>query len=134
TARGEIMTIISWLKSYPNEALERYPRLCLYFSRALYLTGDVGGSQKYLQLGMDALENNPDTIQNRVSLKAIAFNYQATLSAYYGDVATGMHWIKQAKALQQFVDGVDHVRIMNTDAFLHYLIGDVISARQAYEH
>lgn len=133
TARGEIMTIMSWLKSYPIEAVERHPRLCLYFSRALYLTGDVDGSQNYLQIGMDALENNPDLIQNRESLQAIAFSYQATLSAYHGDVATGMYWIKQAKALQEFVDGVDQVRIMNTDAFLHYLIGDVPNARQAYE-
>ncbi|MEQ8673568.1 MAG: LuxR C-terminal-related transcriptional regulator [Aggregatilineales bacterium] len=134
TARGEIMTIMTWLKSYPVEALERHPRLCLYFSRALYLTGDVDGSQNYLQIGMDALENNPDAIQNRESLQAIAYNYKATLSAYHGDVTTGMYWIKQAKALQQFVDGVDQVRIMNTDAFLYYLIGDVPSARQAYEH
>ncbi len=134
TARGEIMTIMTWLKSYPNEALERHPRLCLYFSRALYLTGDVDGSQDYLQIVIDTLENNPDNVQNRECLKAIAFNYQATLAAYHGDVATGLHWIKQAKALQQFVNGVDQVRIINTDAFLHYLIGDVISARKAYEH
>ena len=133
TARGEIMTIMTWLKSYPNEALERHPRLCLYFSRALYLTGEIRRSQDYLQIGMDALENNPDIIHHRECLQAIAFNYQATLSAYHGDVAKGMYWIKQAKALQQFVDGVDQVRIMNTDAFLHYLIGDVPSARQAYE-
>ncbi len=131
TARGEIMTVIHWLARFPAEELQQHPRLCLYFSRALYLVGDAAQSQRYVQIATDTLAADAD---KRHSLQAIAYGYQATLAAYRGDVLAGRHWIERANTLREHVEGVDRVRIANTDAFLCYLTGSLPSARAAYEH
>jgi LuxR family transcriptional regulator, maltose regulon positive regulatory protein len=134
TTRGEIMTIIRWLSRFPENNLSRHPRLCLYFSRALYLTGDVDRAQQYVQMAMAALNQREDRDVPYKTLWAIASGYQATLAAYRGDVDAGKKWIKEANALRDFTDGVDKVRIANTDAFLRYLTDTIPSARRAYEH
>ncbi len=133
TARGEIMTVVHWLERFPDEALAQHPRLCLYFSRALYLTGDAERSQDYVQLASDALNQHGEQFAENDALQAIAANYQATLAAYRGEVSDGRRWIERATALGDAVDALDRVRIANTDAFLRYLIGDVPSARGAYK-
>jgi LuxR family maltose regulon positive regulatory protein len=133
TARGEIMTVIHWMERFPDEYLRRHPRLCLYFSRALYLTGDIERSQGYVQFAVDVLDEHGMQFDERDALRAIAMNYQATLAAYRGEVDKGLHWIDQAHSLRDAVDMLDKVRIANTNAFLHYLMGDVGVARESYE-
>lgn len=83
---------------------------------------------------MNALKQrkNPD-VPHKI-LWAIASGYQATLSAYRGDVVAGKKWLEEANAFHDIVDGVDKVRIANTDAFLRYLTDTISSARQGYEH
>ena len=132
TSRGEIMTIINWLRRFPDEALDRHPRLCLYFSRASYLTGNIADSEQYLQRAAHQIVSLPGTADDQPALQAIAASYQATLAAYRGDVVTGRACIEQAKALRDTVTDLDRVRIANTDAFLWYLVGNVPAARQAY--
>ncbi len=133
TSRGEITTILNWLTRFTDEVLKSRPRLCLYFSRALYLNGDVKGSRHYLELAAQTLKDAESGIPNRQALQTIAFNYQATLAAYQGDIEAGRRWIEQANAQQHTVDALDRVRIANTYAFLHYLIGNVSAARGAYQ-
>ncbi|MBZ0297040.1 MAG: LuxR C-terminal-related transcriptional regulator [Anaerolineae bacterium] len=133
TAHGEIMTVVRWLELFPHDQLEQHPRLCLYFSRALYLTGDAERSQDYVQLASDALNKHSNQFAEKEALQAISANYQATLAAYRGEVSTAVRWIEQAADLRDAVDELDQVRIANTSAFIRYLIGDVPSARQAYE-
>jgi len=133
TARGEIMTIIHWLRRFPDAQLAKHPRLCLYFSRALYLTGDIDQSQVLVQYALDTLDNAPTDEQDDMPLRAIASGFQATLAAYRGDVEAGLTWIKRANQLQDHVDGVDRVRIANTDAFLRYLTDSIPAAREAYK-
>ena len=129
TARGEVMTVIHWLRRFPDEQVKAYPRLCLYFSRALYLTGAMDQSQHYVQIAIDALADEAD---EGMKLRAIAYGYQATLAAYRGDVGDGLTWIDRANQLLTHVDGVDRVRIANTDAFLRYLTDSIPTARRAY--
>lgn len=133
TSRGEIMTMVNWLPRFPEDTLQKHLRLCLYFSRALYLTGDVARSQDYVRLAIDTLVQVDSSTHESQKLLAIASNYQATLAAYRGDIAEALVWNEKAIALRDTVEGVDQVRIVNTDAFLWYLIGDVTNARRAYE-
>jgi LuxR family maltose regulon positive regulatory protein len=128
------MTIIHWLSRFPDESLRQHPRLSLYFSRALYLTGDTDRAQQILQIAMSAIKQRQPTDDAYEQLWAIACGYQATLSAYRGDVDAGLKWIKEANAVRHAVDGVDQVRIANTDAFLCYLTDTIPAARQSYEH
>lgn len=127
TSRGETMTLIGWLPAFPRTALRHHPRLSLYFSRALYLTGDIERSREYVQLATEVLDDGGDE-----ALWAIACNYQATLAAYCGEVEAGRRWIQRAAALSDAVDDLDRVRIANTAAFLDYVTGDVAAARRAY--
>ncbi len=55
TSRGEIMTVIHWLPRFSDEALRLSSRLCLYFSRALYLTGEIERSERYIQIAVGDL-------------------------------------------------------------------------------
>ncbi len=132
TSLGEIMTILGWLPLFPESILKQYPRLCLYFSRSLYLTGDLERSEVYIRFATETLGENGRDIQERQALKAIAANYQATLAAYRGDLSMAQVWVEQANALRDTVGDLDQVRIANTEAFLYYLRGDVPLARGAY--
>ncbi len=134
TSGGEIMTLLGWLPHFSDSALRQYPRLCLYFSRCLYLTGDLERSEAYVRLAIETLAKNKSDTQERQALQAIAANYQATLAAYRGDIEAAQTWIDQAKALYDTVTELDQVRIANTEAFLFYLRGDVPAARRAYVH
>ena len=134
TSRGEIMTVIHWLPRFSDEALRQSPRLCLYFSRALYLTGEIERSERYIQIAVGDLDQPGIGISERKALEAIAYNYQATLAAYRGDVTGGLALNAQAAALRQHVAAIDQVRIANTGAYLQFLRGDAPAARQAYEH
>jgi LuxR family transcriptional regulator, maltose regulon positive regulatory protein len=132
TSRGEIMTILNWLTYFSESALKQYPRLCLYFSRSLYLVGDLERSEAYVRLATETLHHGETHLQEQQALQAIAANYQATLAAYRGDLETAQTGIEQAVALQHTVGDLDRVRIANAQAFLHYLRGEVPAAREAY--
>lgn len=134
TSRGEVLTIVSWLPHFPDEVLRRHPRLCLYFARAFSMLGNAKNAQKYVHLATSILDDDAHDIQERATLQAIAFNYQATPAALRGDLQSAQRWLDQANALLHAVDGLDRARIVHTDAYLQYLRGDVPKARQAYEY
>ncbi|QPC81359.1 hypothetical protein G4Y79_16865 [Phototrophicus methaneseepsis] len=133
TNRGEIVTIMHWLSHIPDETLDHHPRLCLYFSRACYLTGDIKISDEYITRAMKQLDHTELSLSEEQSLRAIAYNYSATLAAYRGEIGAGLEWIRQANNLINHVEGLDRVRIANTEGYLRYLIGDVPQARRAYQ-
>lgn len=133
TSRGELVTILGWLQRFPQDALTQHPRLCLYFSRALYLTGDIEHSEVYIQIAASALERTADRGPEQQALQAIVANYQATLAAYRGKVRDGLALNQRAAVLSHTVDALDQVRIVNTAAYLHLLQGDVTAARESYE-
>jgi LuxR family maltose regulon positive regulatory protein len=133
TSRGEIETIVRWLPRFSEESLREFPRLTLYFSRALYLTSELEQSRIYVQMALASLDEQGITGDEERSLRAIAFSYQATLEAYQGQIQHGLSLIAQSEALQDATSPLDRVRIANTRAFLHYLRGDIVAARQGYE-
>lgn len=133
TSRGEIATILGWMPRFDETTLRRHPRLCLYFSRSLYLTGNLERSERYVRLATEALESGKGGEEQQRGLAAIAANYRATLAAVRGDVAEGRAWIAQAAAQADAAEALDQVRIANTEAYLRFLGGDVAEARVAYQ-
>lgn len=132
TARGEIVTFLRWLPHFTEQVLRTFPRLCLYFSRALYLTGDLASSGAFVQSVLTALKTN-DQESDSTGLQAIACNYQATLYGYRGEIEKGLTLNARARLLQAEASPLDRVRIANTEGYLHFLSGNVVAARQAYE-
>ena len=133
TGRGELMTIVNWVPRFTEPVLAEHVRLCLYFSRALYLTGHVQESETYIRLATEQLAHEPNDGANQSALEAIACNCRATLAAYRGNIATSLNWIEQAHALRESVDDLSRVHITNTGAFIRYLMGDVSEAHRAYQ-
>jgi len=133
TSKGEIETIVRWLPRFSEEDLQHFPRLTLYFSRALYLTGELERSRIYVQWALAALDEAKGTSDEMPALRAVALSYQATLAAYRGEIALGLTLIARAETMQDAASSLDRVRIANTEAFLHFLRGDVTAARQGYD-
>lgn len=133
TSRGEIMTILSWLPRFTEAFLADRPRLSLYFSRALYLTGDIERSAVYVALAQAALDAQPADAPDQVALRTIALNYQATLAAYQGRVSEARELVGRALPHRQAVDPLGQVRLVDTAGFVHYLTGDISEARRWYE-
>lgn len=133
TTHGEIRTMLSWLPTFPEPVLRAQPRLCLYFSRALYLTGDFEQSARLVQMAAREIEHLPEDAPETAATRGIVHNYQATLSAYQGELTRGFSFIEQAAAHADRLDAVSRVRVANTRAYLHFLQGDVGAARRAYE-
>ena len=65
--RGEVSTLLRWLKVLPDEAIRSRPRLCVSYAWALFLTGQAGTLEPWLQ---DA---------------EMALTHQAALPAVAGD-------------------------------------------------
>jgi LuxR family maltose regulon positive regulatory protein len=47
--RGEVSTLLRWLKALPDEAIRSHPRLCVSYAWALFLTGQAGTLEPWLQ-------------------------------------------------------------------------------------
>lgn len=133
SARGELMTILSWLPEFPEVALKAHPRLSLCFSRAFNLTGNLEKSTHYLQLATDGLADLPDTRRDTCATGAIVYNYQATLAGYRGELSRGFAFIEDAASQAHQLDVVSQVRVVNTRAYLHFLKGEVGASRATYE-
>lgn len=133
TAHGEIMTMLSWLPAFPEPVLKAHPRLCLYFSRALYLTGDFEQSQQLVQMAAREIDHLPEDAPETAATRGIVYNYQATLAAYQGDLTQGFAFIERASKQWDKLDPVSQVRVANTRAYLHFLQGDSAAACRAYE-
>ena len=133
TSRGEIMTLLGWQPAFSSVQLRQHPRLCLYFSRALYLTGDIERSDAHLQLAVTALAELGDDVPGVASLRAIALNYQATLAGYRGQAAEGLTLVAQAAPYRSALDALGAVRLVNTTGYLYFLTGDLMAARATYE-
>lgn len=80
TTHGEIMTMLSWLPAFPEPVLRAHPRLCLYFSRALNLTGDFEQAARFVQLAASTIDHLPEDAPETAATRGIVYNYQATLS------------------------------------------------------
>lgn len=106
TTHGEIMTMLSWLPMLPEPVLKAHPRLCLYFSRALYLTGDFERSAHFVQMAAREIERRPEDAPETTATRGIVHNYQATLAAYQGELAQGFAFIERAMAQMDKLDAV----------------------------
>ncbi len=133
TSRGEIATILSWLPRFPEVELHHQPRLCLCFSRALYLIGDIPASAHHLQTAATAIDQMEGDQTDVLRLHAVLLNYQATLAGYAGQVTAGLALIASALEHLDILEPIAQVRLINTAGYLHFLVGQVAHSRKYYE-
>ena len=133
SASGEIATIVNWIAAFPQQELVRHPRLCLCFSRALYLIGDISQSAAFVETASHALEATAADEVEVEALRAVINSYRATLAAYQGKVQEGFRFVERALQKRDLMQPLGQVRSLNTLGFLHFLREDVPSASAAYE-
>jgi LuxR family transcriptional regulator, maltose regulon positive regulatory protein len=132
TSRGEIMTILGWRSAFTVEFLPQRPRLCLYFSRAFYLTGDLDGADTYVQMALHTLRESSSDLPDHSELQAIAWSYQATLAGYRGEITRALTLVNRALSQREHMDHLAQVRLVNTAGYLYFLKGEIENARRYY--
>lgn len=133
TSRGEIVTIVSWIPRFPEVDLNHQPRLCLCFSRAQYLMGDISASAHHLQSAVTAIEQMEGDQADVLQLRTVMLNYQATLAGYAGQVSAGLALTTSALEHLDTVEPIAQVRLLNTAGYLHFLVGKIDPSRGYYE-
>ncbi|MBK8022859.1 MAG: hypothetical protein IPK19_15870 [Chloroflexi bacterium] len=133
TSRGEIMTVLAWLPRFPQDELKEHPRLCLYFSRAMYLTGDLQQSLALVTIATQAIKGLDPSAAETVELRTIAYSYQATLAAYRGQIADGLALAEQALADRETLNRLGQTRLVNTIGYLYYASGKIAESRRFYQ-
>lgn len=83
---GEITTLVGWLDALPGQLLQSKPALCLHASRAWYIAGRIGLSEKYLNLAEQSLKESPTSDLHIRTLLAISAERRASLAALRGDL------------------------------------------------
>ncbi len=87
--RGELMTLLGWLKSLPDDVIRARPHLCGNYGWALMLTGQLDGAALYLDCAEHALQGN----DNELGQIIVA---QAYLARTRGDYPRAIELSKQA--------------------------------------
>jgi LuxR family transcriptional regulator, maltose regulon positive regulatory protein len=83
---GEITTLVEWLDALPVQMLRSRPALCLHASRAWYIAGRIGLSERYLDLAEQSLRDCPTSDLHSGKLLAIAAERRAALAILHGDL------------------------------------------------
>jgi LuxR family maltose regulon positive regulatory protein len=83
---GEITTLVGWLDALPGQLLQSKPALCLHASRAWYIAGRIGLSEKYLNLAEQSLRESPTSDLDTRTLLAISAERRASLAALRGEL------------------------------------------------
>jgi ATP/maltotriose-dependent transcriptional regulator MalT len=132
TPRGELRTLWKWAEAFPEETLEKYPRLLLYVARLCQLIGESERGRRYLQQAertLSGLDEHDPTVRGN---QAILASYRAISEAYRGDPHEALRLARWADNNAPLDDRLFHARQANTFGLIHWALGDVNAAREAY--
>lgn len=87
--RGELITLLGWLKSLPEEVIRARPHLCGDYGWALMLTGQLDGAKLYLDCAERALQSSTEELGQIMVA-------QAYLARIRGDYPRAIALSKQA--------------------------------------
>lgn len=68
--RGEIVTMLKWLKALPDDIVRGNPELCLNYSWALILTGQFDAAELYLTQAETRSQNRTSILSNLYTARA----------------------------------------------------------------
>jgi LuxR family maltose regulon positive regulatory protein len=68
--RGEVVTVLGWLRALPDDWVRSRPQFCLTCSWALILTGQLDIAEVYLGQAEETSQNDPAFLRDILSLQA----------------------------------------------------------------
>jgi LuxR family maltose regulon positive regulatory protein len=96
--RGEVVTLVGWLRALPDEALRRHPKLYLSYSWALILTGQLDDAESTLAEAEQVAQDDRDQEEQAV-LMADIISAQAFIARARGDDARTIELSQRALSL-----------------------------------
>ena len=122
--RGELMTLLGWLKSLPDEVVFERPQLCRDYGWALTLTGQFDRAAPYLDRAERALQGDAE----KLGQVLVA---QAYLARTRGEFARSIALANRALALIQESDVLHRSMVTFTLGLAYFRSGQLAEAEQA---
>jgi LuxR family maltose regulon positive regulatory protein len=123
--RGELMTLLGWLKSLPDEVVYQRPQLCRDYGWVLTLTGQLIAADAYLQQAEAAARGN-DALLGEI-LVAQAYNIRVR-----GDNPKAIERAQRALSLLPQTDALSRSLVALTLGLAHWNCGSFREAEQAF--
>jgi LuxR family maltose regulon positive regulatory protein len=122
---GELITLLSWFKSLPDEVVYARPELSRDYGWALTLTGQLDAAQAYLDQAEAAVEAD-DSLLGTI-LVAQAYNLRAR-----GDNLQAIERAQRALSLLPVEDHLSRSLVALTLGLAHWNLGKFREAEQAF--
>ena len=122
--RGELMTLLGWLKSLPDEVVRAHPQLCRFYGWALTLTGQFDSAAPYLDCAERALQGNAAQLGQVLVA-------QAYLARTRGQYAQSIALSNRALTLIQESDILHRSMVTFTLGLAHFRSGNLAEAEGA---
>ena len=123
--RGELITLLGWLKSLPDEVVYELPELCRDYGWALTLTGQLDAAESYL-CQAEATVAVDDPLLGTI-LVAQAYNLRAR-----GDNLLAIESAQRALSLLPQADYLSRSLVALTLGLAHWNLGEYREAEQAF--
>lgn len=96
--RGEVVTLLGWLRALPDEALRRHPKLYMSYSWALILTGQLDDAESTL-IDAERVAQDVGERDRQMALMADVISAQAFIARTRGDDARTIELSQRALSL-----------------------------------
>ncbi|OGO29474.1 MAG: hypothetical protein A2Z16_12015 [Chloroflexi bacterium RBG_16_54_18] len=123
--RGELMTLLGWLKLLPDEVICQHPQLCRDYGWALTLTGQLDAADSYLRRAEAAVQGD-EALLGEI-LVAQAYNLRMR-----GDTLQAIERARRAQAFLPMEDHLSRGLAALTLGLAHWNYGSFGEAEQAF--
>lgn len=122
--RGELITLLGWMKSLPEHSIAQHPKLCRDYGWALSLTGQLEAADGYL-LRAEGASQGDKTLLGTI-LVAQAYNQRSK-----GDNQGAILSSRRALDLLPFTDPLSRSLVALTMGLSHWNCGNLHESEQA---
>lgn len=122
--RGELVTLLGWLKALPEQVVCKHPQLCRDYGWVLTLTGQLAAAAPYLECAEQALQGDNE----RLGQILVA---QAYLARTRGEYPQAIALSKKALAFIRESDTLNRGLVTFTLGFSYFSAGNLAEAEQA---
>ena len=129
---GEVTTLLAWLQALPDEEMRARPQLCLSYSWALVLTGQIDAAESYLgQAEQTARGERRRTAQDAPALLGEIIAAQAYIARARGDDRRTIELSQRALSLLPQADLLSRSVVALNLGIAHWSSGHLTEAEQA---
>jgi len=126
-----VAMFLEWLTALPDDVVRARPRLRLFASRVLYLTGQREETERILQELSDSLQDAP-SIPDAENILGLVIVDRASYAAVRGDVQQAIRFANQALTYWPEDNAMMRMRVSSVLGLAHFRAGNVSEAGKAF--